>query len=279
MGEAQPSAPGFGFVQLEFGFLLGPADGRYLLRPAPEAEPERVLVLATLGAPQRRLLEARRGRRVEQAEPEPVPTSRATLVRAQPFEALAEAESWLEGVRSDPERSDAELDEAVRDLNGAIGAHRAAAADAHSRDVSAAQALVIRIGYGAGEQVADGRFSEAWELPRERMRTRRSMEAPEERFAALVGGRDRPLASEELVMRARTDLDAGRSREAALQARIALEALLAELPGVELEADRAAIGEAANAALRRDPSPELQQAVAESVAAMEAALRRMRLSR
>ena len=55
------------------------------------------------------------------------------------------------------------------------------------------------------------------------------MEAPEERFAALLGGRESPLAAEELVLRARADLDAGRPREAALQARVALEALLAEL--------------------------------------------------
>ena len=268
-----------GCVQLEFGFLLGPADGRYLLRSDPDAEPERVLALATLGAPQRRLLEGRRGRGVERAEPEPVPTSRATVVRAQPFEALAAGEAWLQSVRSETEQAGAEVDEAVRDLNRAIGAHRAAAADAHARDVSADQALVVRIGYGAGEEVADGRFSDAWELPRERTRTRRSMEAPEERFAALMGGRERPLAGEELVLRARTDLDAGRVREAALQTRIALEALLAELPGTDLAADRGPIGDAANAALRAAPSPELQGAVAECVARMEAELRRMRLSR
>jgi hypothetical protein len=258
---------------------LGPADGRYLLRPSRDAEPERVLVLATLGAPQRHLLAGRRGRRVEQAEVAPVPTSRATVVRARPFESRAEAEAWLEGLRDDQELAEAEVDDAVRDLNSAIRGHRAAAADAHARDVSDSQALVVRVGYGAGEEVADGRFSDAWELPRERARTRRSMEAPEERFAALLGGRERPLASEELVLRARSDLDAGRPREAALQARIALEAILAELPSGELEGDRGAIGDAANAALRGDPPPELQEAVAASIGRMEAALRRMRLGR
>ena len=63
------------------------------------------------------------------------------------------------------------------------------------------------------------------------------MEAPDERFAALLGAREQPLVAEELVLRARMDLDAGRPREAALQARVALEALaepgLAQLrPGV-----------------------------------------------
>ena len=238
-------------------------------------------MLATLGAPERRLLSGRRGRRVEQAEAEPVPTSRATVVRAEPFDSAAAAEAWLEGLSKQPDDAEAELEDAVRDLNTAIRGHRAAAADPHARDVSLAQALVIRIGYGAGEEVADGRFSDAWELPRERQRTRRSMEAPEERFAALLGGREQPLASEELVLRARLDLDAGRPREAALQTRIALEVLLAELPrhGEELDVHRRAVGEAANSALRGEPRGELQEAVAECVARMETALRKMRLGR
>ena len=45
----------------------------------------------------------------------------------------------------------------------------------------------------------------------------------------MLGGRDSLLVGEELLLRARLDLDAGRPREAALQARIALEALLGEL--------------------------------------------------
>ena len=131
--------------------------------------------------------------------------------------------------------------------------------------------------------MADGRFSDAWELPRERTRTRRSMEAPEERFAALLGGRERPLACEELVLRARADLDAGRPREAALQARVALEALLAELPGAGARTarPRAPIGRRrqrrARAATRRRSCSE---AVAdERRPAWRPPLRRMRLSR
>ena len=38
------------------------------------------------------------------------------------------------------------------------------------------------------------------------------MEAPEERFAALLGGHETVLAAEELVLQARADLDAGRPR-------------------------------------------------------------------
>ena len=77
--------------------------------------------------------------------------------------------------------------------------------------------------------------------------------------------------------RARADLDAHRPREAALQARIALEAVLAELPAdtdPELAAARAEVGDAANAALTGDPPGHLQHAVAHAVERMERALRR-----
>ena len=76
----------------------------------------------------------------------------------------------------------------------------------------------------------------------------------------MLGGREQIDACETLLLRARADLDAGRLREAALQLRVGLEALLVELqgaladPGHEedmamLEARRNEAGEAANAAL------------------------------
>ncbi len=40
----------FVFLQLEFPWVLGPSDGRYLLRDGPDAEPERVVVIETLDA-------------------------------------------------------------------------------------------------------------------------------------------------------------------------------------------------------------------------------------
>jgi hypothetical protein len=96
-----------------------------------------------------------------------------------------------------------------------------------------------------------------------------------------MGGKDEQLACEELVLRARADLDAGRPREAALQARVALEAAIAELgdDGAALAVDRGPVGEAANAALGGDPEEELQQAVTQAVARMEFALRKRRLKR
>jgi hypothetical protein len=241
-----------------------------------------VLVLRTLGAPRRRLLGGRKGKSVDSADPEPVPTSRATLVAPEPFGGgEEEARAWLQGLRGDKDRAADELERAVRRLNRVLHAQRVAAADPYARDVAADGALVARVGYGSGEEAADGRFAEAWELPRERRRTRRSMEAPEERFAAILGGRDQALACEELVLRARADLDAGRVREAALEARVALEALLAELAGGanELAELRGPVGDAANAALRGELEGDAAARLLDAVESMEQALRRHRLGR
>lgn len=250
-----------------------------MVRSGPEGPLDAVLVLRTLGAPERRRLRGRRGRPVEEGEPEPVPTARVTVVRPEPFESRDEAARWLAALRSDDSATSEELDAALRTLNRALRAHRAATADPWLGDVSVERALVARIGYGRGDAVAEGRYGEALELPREgARRVKRSMEAPEERFAALLGGRSETLVAEELVLRARADLAAGRPREATLQARVALEALIAELPGeTGLHELRGAIGEAANAALRGGLDEGRTASAEEAVGAMEAALRRHRL--
>jgi hypothetical protein len=273
-----PSPAPFGFVQLEFGFLLGPPDGSYMARSRPDGPLDAVLVLGTLGAPERRLLRGRRARPLEDAEPEPVPTSRATIVRPEPFGSREEASAWLEGLRANDSAMKGELDGALKVLNRALRAHRAATADPWRAEVSGEHALVTRIGYGHGEAVAEGRFGEALELPRAgARRVKRSMETPEERFAALLGAREKALVGEELVLRARADLAAGRPREAALQARVALEALIAEMPGAALEGFRGSVAEAAGAALRGELEPAETASIEEGVQAMEAALRRHRL--
>jgi hypothetical protein len=239
-----------------------------------------VLVLGTLGAPERRRFRDRRGRELEEAEPEPVPTSRATLIRPQAFGSREEAERWLAGLQGDAELAEAELADATRRLAQIVHAQRVAAADPTVPEADPDRALVVRIGFGAGEQVAEGRFASAWELPQGvRRRTKRSMEAPEERFAAILGGREQVLACEALVLRARSDLDGGRLREAALQARIALEAVLAELPASNLADQRGPVGDAANAALRGELPDGTGPAVTEAVRQMETALKRRRLGR
>jgi hypothetical protein len=250
------------------------------VRDSGEEPPKAVLVMGTLGAPERRLWRGRRGRDLEFADPEPVPTTRVTVVRPEAFPSRAEAGEWLSEMRSSG--GDEELDRALGVLNGALRAWRSAAADPYSGDVTTERALVARIGYGDGESVASGRYAEAWELPAfGARRVRRSMESPEERYAAILGGRDRGLAGEELVLRARMDLDAGRVREAALQARVALEALLVELPsgGAEqnLGGDRGVIGDAANQALTGEVRPDVAAGLGEAIARMELALKRLRM--
>lgn len=247
------------------------------MRDAAGGSVRSILVLGTLGAPERRRLRGRRGRELADAEPEAVPTARATVVRPEPFAGRADAEAWLEGLRG--EGAEGEVADAIAVINRALHGWRSATADPYAGDVAPSRALVARVGFGDGEAVAAGRFEQAWELPpRGEARTRRSMEAPEERFAALLGGRAEAHAGEELVLRARADLDAGRAREAALQARVALEALLTELarPGA-LSEQRGAVGDAANRALRGPLPPETLTALEAAVSEMESALRRMRL--
>ena len=69
------------FQQVEFGFPLGPGDGRFLIRAAPGGAPDHVLVLGSLVSTERARRRDRRGRSVEAAEPATVVVQRATVVR------------------------------------------------------------------------------------------------------------------------------------------------------------------------------------------------------
>lgn len=273
----------FPFVQVEFGFALGPADGRYVVRSQPDAAPRRVIVLGTLAAPPPRR-RRRRLRPVEAAAPAPAPISRATVIGAAPMQSGDDAARWLGALRADAHALDAEVGDALGELNGLLRTYRAAAADPLIRDVALGQALALRVGHGAGERVADGRFDAAYEVDsRARPPRRRELLAPQERMSAVLAGRATVPPSEELVLRARGDLVAIRPREAALQARVALEALLAELadgsePAVEaLGEAREPVSRAANAALEGEPSPELQAEVTAAVELMAGTVRRRAL--
>jgi len=184
-----------------------------------------VLVLATLGAPQRHRLRDRR-RRAVAPEPTatPVTTARATIVDAQPVPP-AEAERWVAQAGQET------VAPALAQLARAVRAHRLASGDPAVHEPTLAQALVVRIGHGDGEQVAAGRWAAARELsPAPPPRRRRAVGLqPHERLAALLGGHERPLACEELVLRARHDCDHGHLTQAAFQLRAALDAALQEL--------------------------------------------------
>ncbi|HEV3318557.1 MAG TPA: hypothetical protein VG053_02350 [Solirubrobacteraceae bacterium] len=228
----------FLFVQCELPWELGPPDGRYLLRSETDGEPERVIVLATLGAgratlareagPLRRRAAARRRPVPAEPEPEPVTTASATIVDPVSVSAERQARAWLEDLR--PER---EVAAAFAALNRVLHAQRIATADPYAREVSPSQALTIRAGWGEGEQVAEGQWLHAVELPltgaRQRVRRRASALRPDERLAEMLGGRERPLLCEELTLRARLDLDQGRLAHSTIELDRALLAALDEL--------------------------------------------------
>lgn len=272
-------------MQFEFPWALGPEPGRYTIRERLGEAPAHVLVLNLLGAPQRRLLDRRRRAAVAappDPPPEPVTTSRATLVDTAALDGPDVAAAWLAGADAD-----ALAGAALRRLNRVLHANRIAAADPYAREVSREQALVVRVGFGNGERVADGRWDRARELPRPApasLRPRAAALRPQERLAALLAARDVALACEELTLRARADADAERWREAALGLRIAFEAALAELePWRELTTlakrlsrlreHRAGVGAIANAALQGGLQDEQIELVRTVLARIEAALR------
>src|SRR6516164_9726594 len=264
----------FLFLQFEFPWELGPPDGRYLLRDRASAEPERVVVLGTLGAARRperswrqqMLPRHQRGPELEPGslQPAPVPTARATIVDPVPLAAERQARAWLADL--DAER---EADAAVAVLNRVLHFHRIASADPYVHEVSAAQALVIRAGWGEGEQVADGLWRHAHELPLQarkrtrsgRRRDRSAALRPQERLAELLGARGAALLCEELALRARLDLDQDRVAHAALELEACYAAALGELRGERRE----------DLAIRIDELEELQDGVAAQAAAALAA--------
>lgn len=220
----------FTFVQMELPWELGPADGRYLLRKSagPDGnEPEHVVVLSTIGAERRGMLGKRSRTRRTDPEPVSVPVARATVVDPVPLSLEAQAAAWLRQL--DPER---EADAATRVLNRVLYAHRIAGAAPHIHEISPAQALVVRAGFGEGEQVADGLWSDARELVLSRRRAgkRASVLRPQERLALLLSGRGNVLLCEEFTLRARLDLDQGRLALAAIELDRAYAAALRELP-------------------------------------------------
>jgi hypothetical protein len=274
----------FRFVQVELPWALGPPDGRYLVRAQGEGEApaSHVLVFATLGAPERRGLSRRRRRRRDaepRPEPTPVTTGRATVIDVGGPLDEAGARAWLAGAGED------ELDAGLAVLNRALHSFRIITSDPYLQPVGRAQAIVARVGFGAGEEVAEGLWTAATELTSPEGRGRRSrVLAPQARLAALLGAREAALACEELTLRARSDLDHGRPREAALQLLVALDAALAELatgPHAaqlaqrlgDLRGQREPVAAAAQAALSGPLSPDHAAAVDFALGRVEAALR------
>jgi hypothetical protein len=293
----------FVFIQLEFPWALGPADGRYLLRGQADGEPERVVVLGTLqagraqipgragagptaGLPMLDRLRPRRRSMPTGPEAAPVATARVTVIDPVSLAAENQARAWLAELDRDRE-----VQAAVTVVNRVIHSHRIAAADPYVHEVSPAQALVIRAGWGEGEQVADGRWLHARALPwmasTRRVsgprRDRSSALRPQERLAALLGARGTALLCEEIVLRAREDLDHGRVAHAALELdrafALGLPELLAErrqdlaIRLAELEKLRPGVEQQARTALAADGRSPDVDVVAHALERLQAALR------
>ncbi|MGA8338020.1 MAG: hypothetical protein WB761_25035 [Solirubrobacteraceae bacterium] len=199
----------------------------------------------------------------------------------EPFDGDGAAAAWLSGAGED------DLAAGIAVLNRALRSYRLASADPHVHGIGRRDTLVARLGYGAGEEVADGLWTDARELIGATAGRRHSRRIPaaQARLAALLTGRHDELATEELALRARLDVDEGRTREAALQVLVALDAALAELvadpaaPALvdrleELRGLRDGVAAAARAALGPEPLGDSDlEATRFALGRIEAALR------
>ncbi|HEX6457183.1 MAG TPA: hypothetical protein VF009_11775 [Solirubrobacterales bacterium] len=282
----------FGFVQFDFAGGLPLADGRYLANGE-----ETVLVLERVGAPPGPPRRRRRARASSpEPEPAPVAVSRVTVIRTSaPFAGPAEAARWLDEACGDEDAVEALAEEAIAPLNRALHVHAVVVAEPRLSALAPEAAARMLIGYGSGEETADGRFTDARQVElagRAGSRRRRREEElrPQERTAAVLRGREQLDACETLLLRARADLDAGRNREAALQLRVGLEALLVELKGAvedpgheqdvrELRERAPEAGAAAKAAIEGELDEEQRNQVAELLVIGERVLRRRRVLR
>jgi hypothetical protein len=282
----------FGFAQFELAGTLAVPDGRYVIR---DEAGERVLVLETLGAPSPLRRRRRRPREADPASPPPtLPLARATAVRAfEPFDREEEASRWLTEAVAAEESTDRLVADGIGVLNRALHIHAVASGDPNVQILTPQRAFAVRLGYGSGDEVAAGAYTTAREVDTQagassRGRQRAEELRPQERLAAVLGGGEQLDACETLLLRARADLDANRNREAALQLRVGLEALLAELPDAvsdpgheedmaTLAGQRHEAGELANKALASDLDSTQLKTLHELLAISERVLRRRRV--
>ena len=281
----------FACVQLDVPGHLGLDDGRYLMRGGDHEQADAVVVVQTLGgAAASRRPRRRRPRPAEPGGDSPeVPLTRLTVIPAEPSEPDTAARE-LQRTAGDPEAAEARVTAGLRAVNAVLRAHRVATRDPYGHEIGREAVLIARIGYGMGDGLAEGRWEEAVEVPQPGRRHRRAQALrPQERLAAVLAGREPIDICETLLLRARADLDQGRPREAALQLRAGLQALLAELPG-RAEEDQAedlaalrerldSTAEAADAALAGELSAERTDEVAETLGICERILRRRQILR
>jgi hypothetical protein len=193
-----------------------------------EDDVERVLIVQELDAPRPGRRGRRRARPVAPAEPEQVPVTRVTVTGVS-FDDASAGSDWLKETLRDRERGAQELRDATRIVNRALNALRAEARDPLVQEIGVTKALAIRLGHGTGDELAEGRWTDASELPQPR-RGRLDDVEPQTRVAAVLAGRDEVHPAETLMQRARLDAQHGRDAEARYGLRAA-RAALEEEPG------------------------------------------------
>lgn len=157
-----------------------------------------------------------------------------TVIRAdEPFGTETSAADWL-GKVDDSDFTGELIDDSISSLDRVLAADAAASGIPFGTPTRIESLVRARAGYGEGEQVASGRFLEALDIDARggsgsRKRQRLARTAPIERTAAILGGRDRPLACELLVPRIRLDLDTGADAAACLAIAQAAAATVSEM--------------------------------------------------
>jgi hypothetical protein len=143
------------------------------------------------------------------------------------LEDTADGNAWLKRMMGSGGEGAEQVRVATRIVNRALGALRAGARDPLVQDIGASRALAVRLGHGTGDELADGRWTEARELARPR-RGRLDDVDPQTRVAAVLAGRDQVHPAETLMLRARLDVQQGRRAEARHGLRAARAALQEE---------------------------------------------------
>ncbi len=252
-----------------------------------------ILVLSSLQTGAQKRFGRKRLKRVDKPAETLFTSSTATVALAETFSNEAEATKWLADRSNSVETAENEVKEALKLLNIAVAAHRLASSDPYSRELSRNDSVAARIGYGRGEQIAEGEWSEAQELPAPEDQggrlKRKQMLDPQTKFTAILSGKETVLLVEELLLRARLDLRSDRLRHAALQADLALEALLAEtghseedLPEKQREdlewirSKEKKLEEIADASLTDEVEADSSMVIDDVVARMELFIRRRR---
>lgn len=160
------------------------------------------------------------------------------------FDDASSGSDWLKRTIADRELGSRELRDATRIVNRALNALRAEARDPLVQEIGVTKALAVRLGHGTGDELAEGRWTEASQMPPP-PRGRLDDVDPQSRVAAVLAGRDEVHPAETLMQRARLDAQQGRDAEA----RYGLQA--------------------ARAALREEPGPRRDQLLKELVAIEE----------